>query len=379
MRELVEKRKELEAKQAILAKVYEDAGADTDMSKVKRIGEEDVSSLTSLKKVEKMQQLDAELNDLQDACKKLADAEKGRDTLDRIQKMKHPEPGDPETKEAAKPIKSLGELVAEDARYADHFIKRRAGGGITLNLDDVYPSDLLAKGRQFKTLMTTVAGWGPESVRIPGLVVPAVTRPVQLLDIIPMGRTGMEQVVYMEETTRTHGAAEKAEGATFAESAFVLDEKTSNVRKITDSLPVTDEQLEDVEMMGGYINGRLTFGLRQRLDTQALIGNGTAPNLRGIKNVVGILTQAKGADPVPDAFFKAMRKIRVTGRAMPTHHLIHPEDWEKVRLLRTTDGIYIWGNPSEAGPERMWRVLKTARWRCITQRRRRSRKRRRPS
>ncbi|MEZ5790499.1 MAG: phage major capsid protein [Nitratireductor sp.] len=169
-----------------------------------------------------------------------------------------------------------------------------------------------------------------------------------------MGRTGSDTIVYMEETTRTHAAAEKAEGAILAESTFVLTEKTSPIRKITDSIPVTDEQIEDVAQVQSYLNGRLLYGIRQRLDSQCLVGDASGANLRGLKNVVGIQTQAKGADPVPDAFFKAMTKVRVTGRAMPTHHVMHPTDWQGVRLLRTADGVYIWGNPSEAGPERMW-------------------------
>ena len=98
----------------------------------------------------------------------------------------------------------------------------------------------------------------------------------------------------------------------------------------------------------------LGFMVRQRLNTQILVGSGITPNLLGIVNVVGVQTQAKATDPTPDAVYKAMTKVRVTGQAIPSAYVTHPNDWQEIKLLRTTDGIYIWGNPSEMGPDRIW-------------------------
>lgn len=339
------------------AKVTGDSGEKQyDFSKVTCLGA-DVKGSVAV--AEKLAALNAEANELAEHAETLEGAEKAAlEHADREKAGKRPTfPGGQEGSRGAGAIKSLGELVAEEKGYQG-WAKGGAGGGITLNFEDAYPSDMLAKGALFetigsKTLMATTAGWAPESIRQPGFV-EAASRPIQLLDIIPMFRTGFEQVVYMEETTRVHAAAEAAEGAAFAESQFAFTERTSPVRKITDSLPVTDEQLEDVAQVQSYINGRLTFGLRQRLDGQCLVGDAVGSNLRGIKNVVGIQTQAKGADPTMDAFYKAMTKVRLTGRAIPTHHLMHPEDWQDIRLTRTADGIYIFGAPTEAGPERLW-------------------------
>jgi len=255
-------------------------------------------------------------------------------------------------------FKSLGQQVVEAKEFQDWLATGKSHSGASINLQDLLPSDWLAKSAAFDTMgrkavMSTGAGYAPESLRLPGFV-EAVTRPLQLLDILPMGTTSQAAVPYMEETTRTHAAAETAEAGTYAESTFIFTQRSVTVVKITDSLPVTDEQLADAPFIQGYANGRLAFGVRQRLDRQAMAGNGTGANMRGILNTSGIQTAARGTDTQMDALYKAMTNIRVNGRATPTHHNLHPTDWQNIRLMKTADGIYIFGAPTEAGPERLW-------------------------
>lgn len=336
---LTEAEGRLKAKQESLAGIFAEAGADMDMSKVKSLSGDSAAKVAEIRKMnEELDDLGKQVDGLKAVAKA---AERTKQFQEQAEKGSEPDAGkarDGARERDEQSRKSLGDLFVESQAFKGK--RGNIGPEAHLNLE-------------LKTLFETTAGWAPETTRT-GRVVDYATRPIQVTDLIPQTTTSQAAVVYMEETTFTNSAAEAAEGAAYGESALALTEKSSTVRKIATFLPVTDEQLEDEQMARGYINNRLPFMLRQRLDGQILTGNGTAPNLRGVLNVAGIQTQAKGTDPVPDAVYKAIVLVRVTGRAMPGAVVFNPTDWQDVRLLRTADGIYIWGNPSDAGPERIW-------------------------
>lgn len=246
--------------------------------------------------------------------------------------------------------KSWARLFTESKEYKQ---------SITQKVDIPFKVDLLgmeAFGFGIKTLMTTAAGFAPEAVRS-GLLVEKATRPIQVTDLIPSFQINQPSFVYMEETTRTHAAVETAEGTAYPESVFVWTQRTSPVQKIADSIPVTDEQLEDADQVQSLLESRLSFGVRQRLDLQILVGNGTPPNLRGINAVVGIQVHAKGADSGIVAFAKAMNLIRVTGRAVPGGAVLHPNDWIDILLTQSTAGEFLFGNPFQGpGPQQLFGV-----------------------
>lgn len=357
VKQLVEKRTELQTKQKTLHDVMTEskgpAGSNGDM---------DMNLVTSLKgtnkeKVQEYRKMIEEVDALGEEVDALAYIEQAAINLAKAHDVKGGDDapkgrfsgndGDDAFEQKHKHVKGLGDMLVESDLY-----KQRLAGTAKYGIVTIAKG---LRGAMTKTLFQTSAGWDPESIRT-GRVVEEQLRPIQVLDTVPGGQTGEAVIVYMEETTVTDLAAARNEGAIYAESTLALTQKTVNVQSIGTSLPVTDEQLADEAQVASYINMRLTMLVRRKLDTYVLTGSGVSPIPLGFNNLVTIQTQAKGADPVPDAFYKAMTLVRVTGRSTPNIVYIHPNDWQDIRLLRTTDGVYIWGNPSEAGPLRLWGV-----------------------
>jgi HK97 family phage major capsid protein len=223
---------------------------------------------------------------------------------------------------------------------------------------------IVLKDFDLKTTMSTSAGWAPESVRS-GRVVMTAQRGPQVIDAIPVVPINQAVSKYMRESTFTNNAAAVSEGGTMGEAALALTEITATVEKVGVYLPITDEQLDDVDGCAAYIENRITLMLAQKLDGYLLNGTGTTPQFYGYLQISGINTQAKGTDPIFDTVLKAFTKVRLSGSdawgyADPTGIFLHPNDVQDIMLERTADGIYIMGNPGDSRTiQTLWGVRLT--------------------
>lgn len=242
--------------------------------------------------------------------------------------------------------KTLGELFTETGEYK---AARERGFGADTRFGANVEHDV-------KATMTRAAGFAPANDRT-DIVVPSALRRVVIQDYIPETPTDLDSIRFMEETTFTNNAAEAVENAAIAESALAYTERSQAVELIGTFIPVTEQQLEVPEFTQAVIDNRLVTMYRLREESQLLNGDGVSPNILGFLNKAGIQTQAKGADPIPDCWYKLITKLRGGGGAgfvEPSLIITHPNDWQDVRLLKDANGNYIWGSPAEAGPERMW-------------------------
>jgi HK97 family phage major capsid protein len=236
--------------------------------------------------------------------------------------------------------------------------------GITLE-DGASLIDWNAQKRGGKTLLragsdSSGGGWVVED-RLPGYV-DIMQREIVFLDLVPRIPTTSDTVEYVTEDTFTNSAAFTAEatattGTTGAkpESALAYSVSTSSVQTLAHWIPVTNRMLSDSPAIRGIINGRLLLGLDLTLETQVVNGDGTGANLTGILQTSGVNLQGLGTDTELDCLFKARTQVRVNGKGRPSAFVLHPNDWQTIRLARenaatATLGNYLMGAPSVVGP-----------------------------
>lgn len=243
-----------------------------------------------------------------------------------------------ETKDAGEYREPRVKSIRETIENSPEFKRFRERGGGTATFAFGADSELKA--------LLTLSAAAPQNTRL-ARIEPMPLEQRTVADMMMQGTMSTNVLEYYEETTFTNAAAETAEGVAKPEAALGWTLRTETASKIAVWIPATTESLADISWLESTIRNRLVFMLRRREEAQLMNGDGTAPNISGITDRTGLQTQAKGTDPTPDAILKAANLVRVNSFYEPDGIVIDPLDMQDIRLLRTADGIYIFGSPSD--------------------------------
>lgn len=259
------------------------------------------------------------------------------------------------TESVTEGTKSLGQVVAETKELKSIGAWEDVRQPFAFELKNF----MVDFSQSVKTVMTTAAGYAPANPRTDKLV-PFAQREPRLADLIPVTTTGLRAINYMEETTAlagTNAQVSITEGNLKFENTLAFTAKTAPVETVGTWLPVTTQQLDDVNGIQGIIESRMSTFLQLKEEDLLLNGTGTPPQLIGFQGAAAsaVLTQATGTDTNIDAIFKAIQQIRVTGLAEPDGVVMHPDNFTPIALYKATTGEYGFDvTVDNAGVVRLW-------------------------
>jgi HK97 family phage major capsid protein len=165
---------------------------------------------------------------------------------------------------------------------------------------------------------------------------------------------------YLRQTQRTNNAAPVAPGAEKPVSSYGLTEVKDDLRVVAHlSEEVPRYWLEDDAKLQQFLDAELRYGLATALEEQIVSGDGVAPNMRGLANTSGIVSQAFNTDAIRTArsAISALMALGATNDGGEPFFVFGLADWEAIETASLTSGEYVMsrhGTPVNAAERRLW-------------------------
>lgn len=203
--------------------------------------------------------------------------------------------------------------------------------------------------------------------RIPGILMPGLRR-LTVRDLLPQLGTTSNLVQFTREllftsaaASQTGGSPNSGENVAKAESALTFELDNAPVQTIAHWIPASRQILDDAPGLAGYIDTRLTYGLKLEEERQLLLGAGTG------NDIGGLVTEASTYDTTrtnvaTDTFMDVLRHAITQAEASffeADGIIMNPQDWEAIELTKQTgsgisSGQYIFANPQNVAQPRLW-------------------------
>lgn len=216
------------------------------------------------------------------------------------------------------------------------------------------------KGRAFvevKAITTAAASAGAlvANDRRPGVVENVPERRMVVRDLLTPGRTTSGTVEYVKELLFTNNAAMVGEGAAKPESALTFEPKTSTARVIAHWIQASKQVLSDAPQLQSIIDGRLRYGLALKEEDQLLYGDGTGQNLLGLVPQASAYSAPFAVAGGTNIDTLRLAMLQATLAEYPASGMVlHPIDWARIELTKTSEGAYIFANPQRLSGPVLW-------------------------
>lgn len=175
---------------------------------------------------------------------------------------------------------------------------------------------------------------------------PGLRQELRIRDLLTAIPVSGQSYSYFKELLHTRGAATVAEGALKPTSNVTFETVTDRIKKIAVWMPVTDEALDDVPQLFGYIQELLRYDLKLEEEAQILKGDGTGENLNGLMTQATTYDAAltKAADTAIDIMRRGIYQVRKQSKLSADGLVMTELDWMNIELQKDGENRYLFAN-----------------------------------
>jgi len=198
--------------------------------------------------------------------------------------------------------------------------------------------------------------------RLAGINMPALRR-MTIRDLLPQIRTSGNLVEFCRELVFTNAAAPQydtssptphAEGAPKAESNITFELDSEAVITLAHWIGASRQVLSDAPMLSGYIDSRLSYGLKLEEEDELLNSTGANGELNGLVGQATAFTGGATNQTTLDTIAKAFLQVTLS-EYEASALVLNPGDWvTRVQLAKDTTGRYLFSDPHSMEQPRVW-------------------------
>ena len=181
--------------------------------------------------------------------------------------------------------------------------------------------------------------------------------PQKIEPLIPHIAVTTDSVDYVT-VADTIGAAGVAEAGAIPESKFTPTLAKANVVNVAHYTKITKQLADDAPALAAYINTKMLYGLQNKVESQIVNGNGTAPQLKGLlatNSYTDASTQLTGAKNLFDLLL-LLQGVAETAAYEPEALVLNPMTWAQLAMEKDTQGRYLLGGPGLAANKSVWGI-----------------------